>query len=205
VKNTFYSKILKRFIDFNLSIISLVLLSPLFLFVSLLQFFLNGLPIFFLQKRIGKNGKIFNLIKFRTMNNNRFEGKLLPDYKRVTWFGSLLRITSIDELPSLVNILVGQMSIVGPRPLLVEYLPLYNNEQKKRNLVRPGLTGLAQVNGRNSISWVDKFNYDLYYVKNITVLLDLKIILLTIIVVFFKTNTVNKSKNNTNDKFTGND
>jgi lipopolysaccharide/colanic/teichoic acid biosynthesis glycosyltransferase len=131
------------------------------------------------------------------------DGKLLSNFKRTTWFGSLLRKTSIDELPNLINVLKGDMSIIGPRPLLVEYLPLYSTEQKKRHLVRPGMSGLAQVKGRNTIDWNKKFTYDLLYINKISFVFDLKIIFLTFYEVFFNTKSVNKSKNETNEKFNG--
>lgn len=176
-----YKRLFKRVIDMCLSFIALVILSPIFLAVALLVRIKLGCPVFFKQLRPGKNEKIFTLYKFRTMTDQRDNnGDLLSDEIRLTKFGKWLRSTSIDELPELVNILMGDMSIVGPRPLLVEYLPRYNSEQRHRHDVRPGLTGLAQINGRNAISWEERFCFDVEYVNNVTMLNDLKIILLTI-------------------------
>jgi lipopolysaccharide/colanic/teichoic acid biosynthesis glycosyltransferase len=203
MKKTFYSQYFKRFLDFNLSLFALIILSPFLLLVIILQVILNGFPIFFIQPRVGKNEKIFNLIKFRTMNNKKDkEGQLLPDVKRRTWFGSLLRKTSIDELPSLINILKGEMAIIGPRPLLVEYLPLYNEEQRKRHLVRPGLSGLAQVNGRNKLTWKQKFEFDIIYINSISFKKDLKIILKTIFKILSTNNDVDQTEFITYEKFT---
>ncbi len=176
-----YAKYFKRMLDFILSLIALIILSPILLIVAILVRIKLGSPIIFKQQRPGKNEKIFTLYKFRTMTDKKDEnGNLLPDSERLTKFGKLLRSTSLDELPELINILKGDMAIVGPRPLLVEYLPYYTEEEKHRHDVRPGLTGLAQVNGRNSISWEEKFKYDVQYVKKITFLGDLKIILKTV-------------------------
>jgi undecaprenyl phosphate N,N'-diacetylbacillosamine 1-phosphate transferase len=204
MKKTFYSLYLKRFIDFNLAFIALIVLSPLLLFVTLLQIIFNGFPIFFTQQRVGKNEKIFKLIKFRTMNNCKDKsGLLLSDFKRRTFFGDFLRATSIDELPSLINIIKGDMAIIGPRPLLVEYLPLYNEVQKKRHLVRPGLSGLAQIKGRNLLSWPQKFQYDIKYLNRLSLMYDLKIIVFTLFSVI-SLKPVDSSTTNTMDKFTGN-
>jgi len=204
MNKTFYSEIIKRLFDFMVSIIVLAIISPFFLLIVFLQILFNGFPIFYIQPRLGKSEKIFYLIKFRTMNDKKgTDGKLLSNFKRTTWFGSLLRKTSIDELPNLINVLKGDMSIIGPRPLLVEYLPLYSTEQKKRHLVRPGMSGLAQVKGRNTIDWNKKFTYDLLYINKISFVFDLKIIFLTFYEVFFNTKSVNKSKNETNEKFNG--
>ncbi len=182
MKKTLYTLYFKRFIDFNLALIALIVLQPLLILVILLQIIFNGFPIFFTQPRVGKEEKIFKLIKFRTMNNKRDKfGNLLPDNKRKTLFGSFLRATSIDELPSLFNILKGDMAVIGPRPLLVEYLPLYNQEQKQRHLVRPGLSGLAQVKGRNKLTWDEKFTYDIQYLGNISFFLDFRLILYTLL------------------------
>lgn len=206
MKKTFYSQYFKRFLDFNLSLIAFIILSPLLLITIILQILFNGFPIFYVQPRVGIDEKIFKLIKFRTMNNKKNEnGQLLPDVNRKTWFGSLLRKTSIDELPSLINILKGDMAIIGPRPLLVEYLPLYNDNQRKRHLVRPGLSGLAQVNGRNAISWKEKFELDVKYLKKISLFFDFKIILLTILkIISFSNKDIDSSSNVTMEKFKGN-
>lgn len=176
-----YKLFFKRFFDFILSLIAIIMLSPVYLIVIVLVRIKLGSPIFFTQKRPGKDEKIFKMYKFRTMTNEVDEnGNLLPDDKRLTKFGKLLRSTSLDELPELFNILKGDMSIVGPRPLLVRYLPLYNEYQKHRHDARPGFTGWAQCNGRNSISWEEKFDLDVYYVNHITFLLDVKIIFKTV-------------------------
>lgn len=182
-KDSFYAKYVKRILDFVLSLIGIVVLSPVLLIVAILVRTKLGSPVIFKQKRPGKDEKIFTLYKFRTMTDQRDEnGELLSDDIRLTKFGKLLRSTSLDELPELWNILKGDMSIVGPRPLLVEYLPLYDIEQKKRHNVKPGLTGYAQVNGRNSISWEDKFNYDILYLNKISLTEDIKVIYKTIII-----------------------
>ena len=180
-----YEKYIKRILDFTLSLIALVVLSPVLLVLTVLGTVkMKGNP-FFTQLRPGKDEKIFKLIKFRSMTCEKDrDGNLLPDEQRLTGYGKLLRSTSLDELPELLNILAGQMSIVGPRPLLVQYLPLYNEEQRHRHDVRPGLTGWAQVNGRNSITWEDKFRYDVWYVRNISFWLDVKILFLTVKKVF---------------------
>jgi undecaprenyl phosphate N,N'-diacetylbacillosamine 1-phosphate transferase len=204
MKKNFYSLHLKRFIDFHLALLALIVFSPFLLIVIILQIIFNGFPIFFKQLRVGKDEKVFNLIKFRTMSNKRDKsGLLLPDNQRKTWFGSFLRATSIDELPSLINIIKGDMAIIGPRPLLVDYLPLYNEQQKKRHLIRPGLSGLAQIKGRNLLSWKQKFEYDFIYISKISFFFDVKLILITILnIVFLK--PVDSSKKNTMEKFTGN-
>ena len=176
-----YKLFFKRFFDFILSLIAIIMLSPVYLIVIVLVRIKLGSPVFFTQKRPGKDEKIFKMYKFRTMTNEVDEnGNLLPDDKRLTKFGKLLRSTSLDELPELFNILKGDMSIVGPRPLLVRYLHLYNEYQKHRHDARPGFTGWAQCNGRNSISWEEKFDLDVYYVHHITFLLDVKIIFKTV-------------------------
>lgn len=187
VKKRFYERFVKRPQDFILSLIALIVLSPIFLIIAILIRIKLGSPIIFKQERIGVNDKIFNMYKFRTMTNERDEkGELLPDDLRITMFGNFLRSTSIDELPELWNIICGDMSIIGPRPLLVQYLPLYNQEQKRRHEVRPGLSGYAQVNGRNAISWEDKFRLDVEYVDSISFIGDWKIIFLTIKKVFIR-------------------
>lgn len=176
-----YKNFLKRLIDFTLSLLAVIFLSPLLLLLMIVGFIeMSGNP-FFTQQRPGKNEKIFKLIKFRTMNNKKDKfGNLLPDEVRLTKYGKFLRSTSLDELPELFNILKGDMSIVGPRPLLVKYLPYYNAEEKHRHDAVPGLTGLAQVSGRNALSWEDKFALDLKYVSNITFCGDIQIILQTV-------------------------
>ncbi len=180
-----YNKFFKRVIDFTLSLLALSVLSPIMIILILLTAVqMKGNP-FFTQLRPGKNEKIFRLIKFRTMTTETDEqGNLLPDEVRLTRYGKFLRATSLDELPELINILKGDMSIVGPRPLLVRYLPLYNEHQRRRHEVRPGLTGLAQANGRNALSWEERFDMDVEYVNNITFLGDIKIILQTVGAVF---------------------
>lgn len=180
-----YKKFFKRFFDIILSLIAIIILSPVYLIISVLVLIFMGWPILFKQPRPGKNEKIFNMYKFRTMTNKKDkDGNLLSNEKRLTKFGNLLRKTSLDELPEIFCILIGKMSIVGPRPLHVEYLEYYNEEQKHRHDVRPGLTGWAQANGRNSITWAEKFKYDIYYVKNLSLILDIKIIFMTIKQVF---------------------
>jgi len=176
-----YNPYIKRILDFSLALLGLLLLSPLLLFVTFgLAIANNGKPFFF-QLRPGKNGKIFKIVKFKTMNDKKdHEGNLLPDAKRLTKIGSFVRKTSLDELPQLFNVLKGEMSLIGPRPLLVEYLPLYSEEQNRRHEVKPGITGWAQVNGRNAISWEDKFKYDVWYVDNASFLVDMRILFLTI-------------------------
>ena len=180
-----YSKYIKRFLDFFLSLCALLVLSPFLVLFTLIGWVvMKGNP-FFTQDRPGKDEKVFKLIKFRTMTcETDKKGELLPDEMRLTKYGKFIRSTSIDELPELINILKGDMSIIGPRPLLVKYLSLYNAEQKQRHLVRPGLTGLAQVNGRNTVSWEEKFAYDVEYVHNITFVGDLKILFKTVAAVF---------------------
>lgn len=204
-KRTIYEVIFKRPLDFFLSLIAIIILSPLMLIIAILVRIKLGGPVIFKQARPGKNEKIFNIYKFRTMTNEKDEnGNLLPDEIRLTKFGKFLRSTSLDELPGLFNILFGQMSIVGPRPLLVQYLPLYNEEQRKRHLVRPGLTGLAQVNGRNAITWQQKFDYDTKYVQKITFFKDLAIIFKTVIKVF-KRADISSNTHETMEFFEGND
>jgi undecaprenyl phosphate N,N'-diacetylbacillosamine 1-phosphate transferase len=186
-KGGIYRRLIKRPLDFMLSLIAIIVLSPILLVVAILVRTKLGSPVLFKQKRPGLNEKIFLMYKFRTMTDERDDkGELLPDSVRLTKFGRLLRSTSLDELPELFNILKGDMSIIGPRPLLVQYLPLYNNHQKRRHEVRPGLSGLAQVSGRNAISWEDKFNLDVEYVENVSFIEDWKIIFLTIKKVFVR-------------------
>lgn len=176
-----YAKYIKRILDLILSLMALIVLMPLMIIIGILVRINLGSPIIFKQKRPGKNEKIFTLYKFRTMTDKRdIDGNLLPDEYRLTKFGKFLKSTSLDELPELINIIKGDMAIVGPRPLLVEYLPYYTEEEKHRHDVRPGLTGLAQVNGRNAISWEEKLKYDTEYIKKISFYSDLKIIFKTI-------------------------
>jgi len=178
---------MKRLFDFLISLLALCLLLPVILVVAVLIHFKLGSPILFTQNRPGLNGQVFKMMKFRTMlDGTDINGNLLPDDQRMTKFGSFLRSASLDELPGLLNVLSGDMSLVGPRPLLVEYLPLYNKEQATRHNVRPGITGWAQVNGRNAISWDDKFKFDVWYVNNQSFWLDFKILLLTVKKVFVR-------------------
>ena len=200
-----YRKYLKRLFDFLLSLIAFIILIPIMLLISIIVCVKLVRPIIFKQKRPGKNEKIFTLYKFRTMTDEKDkDGNLLPDDERITKFGKFLRSTSVDELPELINIIKGDMSIVGPRPLLIEYLPLYNKEQKKRHNVRPGLTGLAQVNGRNNLDWEERFKEDVYYVENLSLIMDIKIILKTIIKVI-KREDISEEETATARKFTGSD
>jgi undecaprenyl phosphate N,N'-diacetylbacillosamine 1-phosphate transferase len=179
-----YRHFFKRLFDFALSLLALLVLLPVLVILGVLVRIFLGTSILFIQQRPGKNGRIFKLYKFRSMTDRKNkEGNLLPDEERLTKFGSFLRASSLDELPELVNILKGDMSIVGPRPLLVQYLDRYNNFQKRRHEVRPGITGLAQVNGRNALSWKKKFQYDVWYVDHVSFAQDVKIILQTIKVV----------------------
>ena len=181
----FYEKYIKRLLDFTLSFLALIILSPVLLVTALLVRIKLGSPIIFHQERPGKSEKIFRLYKFRSMTDECDEnGNLLPDDQRLTRFGQILRSTSLDELPELWNILRGDMSIVGPRPLLVKYLPLYNEEQRHRHDVRPGLTGWAQANGRNAISWEEKFKLDVWYVQHVSFWVDVKVIFMTVKKVF---------------------
>ncbi|MBD3583451.1 sugar transferase [Flavobacterium selenitireducens] len=176
-----YKAFLKRCLDFTAALVGLVLLSPIFLAVIVILTFSNDGKPFFYQLRPGKNERIFKIIKFKTMNDRKdAEGNLLPNIERITPIGNFVRKSSLDEIPQLLNVLIGDMSLIGPRPLLPEYLPLYKPEQRRRHDVRPGITGWAQINGRNSISWQQKFAYDLYYVDNLSFALDLRILFKTI-------------------------
>ena len=198
-----YANYFKRAIDFVLSGFAIIMLGLPLVLVALLIRVKLGSPVLFKQRRPGKDGKIFEIYKFRTMTDARDnEGNLLPDNERLTDFSRLLRSTSIDELPEIINIFKGDMAIIGPRPLLEEYLPLYNEEQAHRHDVRPGLTGWAQINGRNAISWEDKFRYDVEYVRNISFMFDLKIFFLTIKKVFVREG-INASSEVTMEKFKG--
>lgn len=199
-----YKLILKNIIDIIFASIALIFFSPLFIIITFMLFFLNKKKPFFFQKRPGKNGKIFKVIKFKTMTDAKdHNGNLLPDEKRLTFIGKFLRKTSLDEIPQLINVIKGDMSMVGPRPLLPEYLSLYNEEQIKRQNVKPGITGWTQVNGRNAISWEKKFELDIWYVNNMSFLLDLKILFLTIKKVFLSEG-INSGTNTTMEKFKGN-
>lgn len=175
-----YQKYVKRLLDIIISLVSLIVLSPVILILAILVRVKLGSPVIFKQDRPGKNEKIFRLYKFRSMSDKKDEnGELLPDKDRLTKFGKMLRASSLDELPELINILKGDMSLIGPRPLLISYLPYYNETEKHRHDVRPGLTGLAQVNGRNALNWDKRFEYDVEYVNNITFINDVKILLKT--------------------------
>ena len=203
MKNTIYSKYVKRIIDILLSLVVIVLFFWLYLIVAVLVRVKLGSPVIFRQPRPGKDEKVFKLYKFRTMTDARDkDGNLLPDEDRLPEFGKKLRATSLDELPEFFNILKGDMSFVGPRPLLVKYLPLYNEEQRHRHDVRPGLTGWAQVNGRNLLSWEDRFEKDVFYVNHISFLMDLKIVFMTVAVVF-RHNDINSATDATMEAFTG--
>jgi lipopolysaccharide/colanic/teichoic acid biosynthesis glycosyltransferase len=177
-----YNKFIKRLLDLTIGLISFALICPVFIFISIALYLLNSGRPFFFQKRPGRNGEIFTIIKFKTMNDKKDSlGNLLPDNLRLTKIGSFVRKTSLDEIPQLLNVLKGDMSLVGPRPLLPEYLPLYNEFQLKRHNVKPGITGWAQVNGRNAIGWDRKFELDVWYAENVSFLLDLKIVFQTVL------------------------
>ncbi|WP_339726308.1 sugar transferase [uncultured Paraglaciecola sp.] len=194
---------LKRLLDIVMSVIALVVFSPFLLILAFLVRIKLGAPILYSQARPGMNNRIFTMLKFRSMTDDKDDqGNLLPDAERLPAFGRLLRSSSLDELPGLLNVLRGDMSIVGPRPLLVEYLSLYNDQQIRRHEMRPGITGWAQVNGRNALSWEQKFKYDLWYVDNQSIWLDLKIICMTVIKVF-RRDGINQDGQATVDKFTG--
>ena len=196
-----YQKYIKRILDIVLSLLAIIILSPIYIIVGILVLIFLGRPIIFKQERPGKDEKIFTLYKFRTMTNKKDKkGNLLPDEKRLTKFGKFLRSTSLDELPELFNILKGDMAIIGPRPLLVEYLKYYNKKERHRHDVRPGLTGLAQVNGRNAQTWEERFKYDIEYTKNVTFINDIKIIFKTILVVF-KREGINEEGSATKEPF----
>jgi len=200
----FYKSYLKRLIDLLLALVGFILLLPIFIFFTVLLFIVNQGKPFFYQKRPGKNEHIFEIIKFKTMTDKKDEaGQLLPDADRMTIVGNFVRKTSLDEIPQLLNVIKGDMSLIGPRPLLVEYLSLYNDFQKRRHEVRPGITGWAQVNGRNTISWKQKFEYDVWYVDNVSIFIDLKIILMTISKVV-QSKDINQADQATMTKFDGN-
>jgi sugar transferases involved in lipopolysaccharide synthesis len=198
-----YAKYIKRILDFVLSLMALIVLSPLLVILIILgAVFMRGNP-FFTQARPGKNEKIFKLIKFRTMDNRKDkDGKLLPDDVRLNKYGRILRSASLDELPELINILIGNMSIVGPRPLLVKYLPRYNEEQRHRHDVRPGLTGYAQAHGRNAVTWEEKFKMDVWYTRNISFITDVKVIIDTVKVVL-KRDGISSDTSATMEEFMG--
>jgi putative UDP-galactose phosphate transferase len=199
-----YKNFIKPVIDFVLALVGFLLLSPVFVLVTIGLFFANDGKPFFFQLRPGKNGKIFKIIKFKTMTDKKDEnGNLLPDADRLTKIGSFVRKTSLDEIPQLLNVIKGDMSLVGPRPLLPQYLELYNDFQRRRNEVKPGITGWAQVNGRNSISWEKKFEYDVWYVDNVSFLLDVKILIMTVLKVV-KSEGINEQGQATSNEFKGN-
>lgn len=198
-----YKHIIKPLLDFSFSFVGFLILLPIFILLSILLIINNlGNPFFF-QNRPGKNGYIFKVIKFKTMNDKKDkDGNLLADSKRLTTLGKFIRKSSLDEIPQLINVLKGDMSLIGPRPLLPEYLPLYNDNQKIRHDVKPGITGWAQVNGRNAISWNKKFELDVWYVQNLNFFLDIKILFKTIVKVF-KTEGINRTGEATTTRFTG--
>jgi len=199
-----YKLFFKRMIDFLIALIGLVLLSPVFIVVTILLYFANQGKPFFFQARPGLNEKIFHIIKFKTMNDRKDgNGNLLPDSERLTPVGSFIRQTSLDELPQLINVLKGDMALIGPRPLLPQYLPLYNESQKRRHTIRPGITGWAQVNGRNAISWTKKFELDIWYIDHLSFETDCKVILLTLKKVI-KKEGINQTGQATAEVFNGN-
>lgn len=198
-----YRNVVKLIIDFISALIILIIFSPILIFVIISLFIINDREVFFTQKRPGLDGKIFTILKFKTMNDKKdVNGNLLPDHQRITLIGQFIRSSSIDELPQLFNVLKGDMSIIGPRPLLPSYLKLYSSEQKRRHQMKPGITGWAQVNGRNTLSWSEKFKYDIEYVDSCSFLLDLKIILMTIKNVLQKKD-INASEHTTMEPFNG--
>lgn len=199
-----YENFIKPVADVFVAFLALIILSPVMLLITILLMESNKFNPFFVQQRPGKRGKIFGIIKFRTMNNVKNQhGILLPDYHRLTFLGNMLRKTSLDELPQLLNVIKGDMSLIGPRPLLPEYLPLYSEEQRKRHDVKPGITGWAQINGRNAVSWEEKFKLDIEYVNHLSPLLDLKIALITIKKVISR-HGVNVNNEMTMETFKGN-
>ncbi len=202
--NSVYYKFIKRAIDFTAAFLALMILFPVMITVALLLAITNHRPVYFTQKRVGWKDKIFTVYKFKSMNEARDEnGHLLPDALRLTSFGKFLRKTSLDELPQLLNVLKGDMSLIGPRPLLLHYLPLYSEEQRKRHLVRPGITGWAQVNGRNIISWQKKFELDVWYVHHLSFWIDCKIVWLTLVNIL-KAVGISQEGQATVEAFTGN-
>ncbi len=202
---SFYKSGFKRLLDFFLSLAGLLVASPVLVVVTLLLAIANNGKPFFFQLRPGKNGRIFSIVKFKTMNHRRdAAGNLLPDAERLTTIGKIVRSTSLDELPQLINVLKGDMSLVGPRPLLPQYLPLYNQQQARRHEVKPGITGWSQVNGRNALSWKEKFEMDIWYVENLSFALDMKICFLTVVKVL-KREGINATDSASGVTFTGND
>ena len=200
-----YKDYFKPLLDYSVSLLGILVLSPIFIVVLIALLISNKGNVFFLQKRPGKNEKIFKIIKFRTMNDKKnLNGDLLPDSERLTLLGKLIRKTSLDEIPQLINVLKGDMSLIGPRPLLPEYLSLYNEIQKKRHEVKPGITGWAQINGRNAVEWNKKFEFDVWYVENLSFLLDLQIMFLTLKKVIHLEG-INREGEATNIAFKGNE
>ena len=200
-----YKVYFKPLLDCVVSLLGIVVLSPIFLVTLICLFISNNGKVFFVQNRPGKNEKIFKIIKFRTMNNKKdAHGNLLPDAERLTYLGKIVRKTSLDEIPQLINVLKGDMNLIGPRPLLPEYLSLYNERQKKRHTVKPGITGWAQINGRNAVEWNKKFEFDVWYIENLSFILDLQILFLTLKKVV-KLEGINREGVATNISFTGNE
>jgi undecaprenyl phosphate N,N'-diacetylbacillosamine 1-phosphate transferase len=198
-----YKRYFKTMLDFVISVFAIILLIPVFIIICLLMFFIVGRPILYKQKRPGKNEKYFNIYKFRTMIDETDKyGNMVPDADRITRFGAILRKLSLDELPQLFNVIKGDLSLIGPRPLLIDYLPLYNDFQRRRHDVKPGITGWAQVNGRNAISWEKKFELDVWYVDNLSFILDFKIVFLTLKKVF-KQEGISKEGHATMEAFNG--
>ena len=204
IEGKMYKNIIKPIFDFLLAIIGILLFAPLFVIFMITLYFANGGQPFFFQLRPGKGGKLFKIIKFKTMNDKRDAGgNLFPDAERLTKIGKFIRKTSLDEIPQLLNVIKGEMSLVGPRPLLPSYLDLYNDFQRRRNEVKPGITGWAQINGRNHISWEEKFKYDVWYVDHISFWLDFKILIITILKVI-KSEGINEEGQATSEEFKGN-
>lgn len=202
--NSIYCKYFKRALDICIALLAIGFFSPFFVLLTIILFVANRGNPFFVQERPGKDGKVFRMIKFKTLNDEKSEsGELLPDAQRLLRIGKLIRASSLDELPQLFNILHGEMSIVGPRPLLVKYLPYYNEFQSRRHMVKPGITGWAQVNGRNKLTWDQKFAYDVFYVENVSLLFDIKILLLTVRKVILREG-VNQEGEVTAEAFKGN-
>jgi len=198
-----YKNFIKRIVDIIVSFIAIIIFSPVILLLIIILFINNKGNPFFTQRRPGKDEKIFPIIKFRTMTNQKdIQGKLLPDADRLTPVGKMIRKTSLDELPQLLNVLTGSMSLIGPRPLLPEYLPLYSGDQKRRHQVKPGITGWAQVNGRNTITWTKKFEYDLWYIDNLSFLLDIKILFMTAMKVIMSKD-ISATNHVTSEEFNG--